>query len=83
MIDRYINMIVVCIKDKPEKGGLTVGKHYKVLATCASYNDWDRDIVEDDQYVILNDYAINYPYCMSHFVSLEDFGNKQIENILT
>jgi hypothetical protein len=71
-------MIVVCIKEP--NGSLTVGKQYEVLSTRASYTDWD--IVEDDQYVILNDYDINYPYCMSYFISLEDFRNKQIENIL-
>jgi hypothetical protein len=72
-------MIVVCIKEP--NGSLTVGKQYEVISTRASYTDWD--IVADDQYVILNDYDINYPYCMSYFISLEDFRNKQIENILT
>jgi hypothetical protein len=71
-------MIVVCIKEP--NGSLTVGKQYEVISTRASYTDWD--IVADDQYVILNDYDINYPYCMSYFISLEDFRNKQIENIL-
>ena len=32
---------------------------------------------------LTNDYDINYPYCMSYFISLEDFRNRQIENILT
>jgi hypothetical protein len=79
-------MIVVCIKCRwlqleREYDGLTVGKHYEVVSTRASYSDWD--IVADDQYVISNDHGINYPYCMSYFMSLEDFRDKQIEGILT
>lgn len=82
-------MIVVCIKEP--NGSLTVGKQYEVISTRASYTDWDIEtfgegvfnFVAHDQYVILNDYDINYPYCMSYFISLEDFRNRQIENILT
>lgn len=78
-------MIVVCIKEP--NGSLTVGKQYEVISTRASYTDWDINgngiVVAHDQYVILNDYDINYPYCMSYFISLEDFRNRQIENILT
>jgi hypothetical protein len=78
-------MIVVCIKERRNRitetfGGLTVGKQYEVLSTRASYNDWD--IVEDDQYVIMNDNGIEFAYCMSYFVSLEDFRDNQIESIL-
>lgn len=76
-------MIIVCIKTGNEdlsKLQLTVGKHYKVLSTRASYSDWD--LVEDDQYVILNDHGINYPYCMSRFVSLEEWRDKQIEKVI-
>lgn len=89
-------MIVVCIKKggpyssdtdrrgQRDPGSLTVGKQYEVVSTRASYilttADWD--LVEDDQYVILNDYGVNYPYCMSYFISLEDFRNNQIEKVI-
>ena len=70
-------MIVVCVKEPNDS--LTAGKQYEVISTIPSYTDWD--IIAE--YVILNDHDINLPYCMSYFISLEDFRNKQIENILT
>lgn len=71
-------MIIVCIKTGNEdlsKLQLTVGKQYEVVDT---YSDWG----EDDQYVVLNDHGINYPYCMSRFVSLEEWRDKQIEKVI-
>ena len=69
-------MIVVCNEDFVyDYHSLTVGKQYEVVDT---YSDWG----EDDQYVVLNDHGINYPYCMSRFVSLEEWRDKQIEKVI-
>jgi hypothetical protein len=67
-------MIVVCIKQRREGGGLTIGKHYELV----SIYDWN----DVNQYVIVNDFGIEFSYRMSYFMPLQDWRDKQIEKLI-